>query len=86
MTGEKGPYSVDLLHRNETDETRPRLLIGFSSAKHERLLTLLDEREYDHVEIVSPGAATPRNRLANLAADVGLVGGSAVSQTPTSRE
>lgn len=70
FTGEKGPYGVDALLQSDADETRRRILCAFSSAKHERLLTLLDHRDYDHMEVVVPSKRTPRGEIARIAAEI----------------
>ena len=70
LTGEKGPYELDSLLRSDSDETRHRVLCAASSPKHERLLSLLDFREYDRVEIVAPRSESARGRVAQVAADV----------------
>lgn len=70
LTGEDAPYSVDNLLTSDSDETRQRVLCAFSSAKHERLLSLLDRREYDRIEIVAPTHETARGRVAQMAAEV----------------
>ena len=70
LTGEEGPYTIRRLHSSEVDTSRRRVLFAFASAKHERLLTLLDYRDYDQVEIVAPGGHAPRAWVARIAADV----------------
>lgn len=70
LTGERGPYVSDKLLQSDADETRQRVLCAPSSPKHERLLSLLDNREYDRVEIVAPKKDTPRGKLARIAAEV----------------
>lgn len=71
-SGEQGPYSFEALLRSEGDDARPRVLVASASPKHERLLSLLEERECDVAEIVVPADGSPRNRLAGLAADVAI--------------
>ena len=70
LTGEEGPYSSDRLLQSGSDDTRQRVLCAFSSPKHERLLSLLDSRDYDRIEIVAPKGDSPRNRVAQVAAEV----------------
>ena len=70
LTGEKGPYKINSLLFSDADESRRRVLCAFSSAKHERLFSLLDERDYDLIEIIAPKKLTPRNKLALIAAEV----------------
>ena len=47
LTGEEGPYMAKNLLPSDSDETRRRVLCAASSAKHERLLSLLDDRDYE---------------------------------------
>jgi hypothetical protein len=70
LTGEASPYTFDKLLDGGADDGRRRLLCAAASAKHERLMSLLDERDYDRVDIVVPASNTPRARLARLAAEV----------------
>lgn len=60
------------LMTTESDGTKSRVLLAAATAKAERLLTLLDEREYDQVSLVVPESGSPRARLARLAAEVAL--------------
>ena len=73
-SGEQRPYQFEKLLTSDSDESRRRLLSAAASPKHERLLSLLDERSFDHVDVITPQASSPRNRLANLAADVATRG------------
>lgn len=70
FTGEKGPYSIDGLIESDADESRRKVLCTFASAKHQRLLTLLDMRDYDRIEIVVPPKGTPRSEIAYIAAEI----------------
>ncbi|HYH07676.1 MAG TPA: hypothetical protein VEK11_11525, partial [Thermoanaerobaculia bacterium] len=70
-SGEAGPYKlVPLLHSDE-DETRRRAVYAYASAKHERLLHLLDHREFDAVDIVAGNTTSARSRLSRLVAEIG---------------
>jgi hypothetical protein len=68
--GDEGPYRFVKLLEDGSDGTRERVLSAAAAAKAERLLTLLDEREYDAVHLVVPDSDSPRSRLARLAAQV----------------
>ena len=70
LTGETGPYKCDGLLAEHSDYTRQRVLCASASPKHERLLSLLDYRDYDRIEIVAPSGESPRDRVANIAAAV----------------
>lgn len=70
LTGETGPYESAKLLQSDSDDTRQRILCAFSSPKHERLLSLLDRRDYDLVEIIAPKNDTNRSKVARLAAEI----------------
>lgn len=70
LTGEAGPYSIDSLLSCDSDESRRRVLCTFASAKHQRLLSLLDQRDYDRIEIVVPFEGTPRSNVARISAEI----------------
>ena len=70
FTGEKGPYSINGLIESDADESRRKILCTFASAKHQRLLTLLDMRDYDRIEILVPPKGTPRSEIAYIAAEI----------------
>jgi len=70
LTGEKGPYTIDGLLESDADESRRKVLCTFASAKHERLLSLLDARDYDRLEIIVPPKGTPRSEIARIAAEI----------------
>lgn len=72
LTGEARPYTFEKLLRADVDEGRRRLLCAAASPKHERLISLLDERDYDRVDILFPSGDSPRSRLARLAAEVAV--------------
>jgi serine/threonine protein kinase len=72
LKGEKGPYKLVPLLPKEINPFARRVLVAFSSPKHERLYALLDEREYDKIHIIAPSGNTPRNELARIAAEVAV--------------
>ena len=69
LMGEKGPYSDIRLLDENSDPTRSRALLAFASAKHERLFSLLDRREFDYIEVITPVEDTPRAKVSAYAAD-----------------
>ena len=69
LMGEIGPYKDIKLIDQDFDPTRNRALLAFASAKHERLFSLLDRREYDYLEIIAPNKNTPRAKVASYAAN-----------------
>jgi len=73
LKGETGPYRlIPLLPKNIDNYSSRRVLIAFSSPKHERLFSFLDEREYDKIHIIVPSGSSPRDRLARIAAEVAV--------------
>jgi hypothetical protein len=69
LTGEVGPYRTISLLEEQSDPSRSRALLAFASPKHQRLFSLLDRREFDFIEIITPVKNSPRFRVAGLAAD-----------------
>jgi hypothetical protein len=67
---ERKPYTLQELLPSNVDESRARALCAFVSAKPERLLTLLDQRDYDRILVGIPDQVTPRSKLAAIAADI----------------
>ncbi|SFA50185.1 Protein kinase domain-containing protein [Pedobacter suwonensis] len=72
LKGEVGPYKIIPLLPVETNHSIRRVLVAFASAKHERLYSLLDEREFDRIVIITPKGKSSRNRLARIAAEIAL--------------
>ena len=73
-TGEKGPYQFIRLLGSDVDQSRRRLLCAAVSPQHERLLSLVEQRDYDGLSIIGPTGNTPRAQLASLAAEVATQG------------
>jgi len=69
LTGEKGPYTDIALLPGVADQTRKRALLAFASPKHERIFGLLDSREYDEIEIVTPTVNSSRTKVSQIAAE-----------------
>jgi hypothetical protein len=72
LKGETGPYKAIPLLPKEINHAARRVLIAFASAKHERLYSLLDEREYDKIHIIVPNEDDPRCKLARISAEVAV--------------
>lgn len=68
--GEAGPYQFRALMASDTDESRARLLIASVSPKHQRLLSLVENRDFDRIEFLVPAGDTPRSELSRKAAEV----------------
>jgi hypothetical protein len=69
LKGEVGPYTSVRLLEEDVDQSRSRALIAFASAKHERLFSLMDRREFDLVDVMAPNDDGPRAKVANYAAE-----------------
>jgi hypothetical protein len=70
--GEAGPYSFEQLLMTDADESRRRHLIASASPKHQRVLSLVQQREFDRIQILAPPGDTPRAELARRAAEVAV--------------
>jgi hypothetical protein len=70
LTGEQGPYRNVPLLDADADETRRNVLVAFASPKHERLLSLIDSRVIDRLEVIAPDGKTARNRVARQIAEI----------------
>jgi hypothetical protein len=70
LTGEIGPYQCIPLLQADADETRRNVLFAFASPKHERLLSLIDNRVIDRLEVVAPEGSSARNRVAKQIAEI----------------
>lgn len=82
FAGETGPYAFVNLLATDSDDSRRRTLLASASAKHERLLALLEERDFDQLELLAPAGESPRRRLARIAADVATRDRAAAHVTP----
>lgn len=69
LKGETGPYKDVRLLDEQVDPSRNRALLAFASAKHERLFSLLDKREFDYIEVIAPVGDEPRSKVAQYAAE-----------------
>jgi hypothetical protein len=71
LGGEQGPYeSIDLL-KSETDKARNRVLIGFAKPKNERLYHIIDNLEFDRIELIKPKKdSSNRSKVASIIADI----------------
>ena len=68
--GEKGPYTFESLLLTDADESRRRCLLASASPKHQRLLSLVQEREFDRIYVLAPPGGSPRSDFARRAARV----------------
>ena len=68
--GEMGPYEFEPLLLTDADESRRRYLVASASPKHQRLLSLVEERDFDRIDVLAPPEGSPRSDLARRAARV----------------
>ena len=66
--GEMGPYTFEPLLLTDADESRRRYLLASASPKHQRLLSLVEERDFDRIAVLAPPGGSPRSDLARRAA------------------
>ncbi|ROZ66243.1 hypothetical protein EEB15_27105 [Ramlibacter sp. WS9] len=63
---ESGPYTAESVIENISDPTRDRALISFLSSRHERILALLEQRTYEHIELIYSKSDEKRGHLAEI--------------------
>lgn len=68
--GELKPYSIERIYSTDTDESNSRVILCFSSPKFERMLTFLDQKQYEKILIINPIKEDYRSKLARLSAKV----------------
>lgn len=68
--GELKPYSIENIYSTDTDESNSRVILCFSSSKFERMLTFLDQKQYDKILIINPNKEDYRSQLARLSTKV----------------
>lgn len=66
---ENGPFETYDLLLSDTDESKRNVLIGFSTAKYERLMEIISKRNSDKIQIITPHVISNRDKLAELASD-----------------
>jgi len=79
LSGEEGPYSLEKLHSLVSDETRMKALLAFGSAKHERIIQLVEDGDYDLIKVLCDNSSTARATVGKLAAEAGVRGAAAGS-------
>ncbi|WP_172885275.1 ORC-CDC6 family AAA ATPase [Mucilaginibacter gotjawali] len=72
VKGETGPYALINLLPHYTNISDPRVLFSFASAKHERLYTLIAERDYEKINVVVSNGDTAREKLSRISAEFSL--------------
>jgi hypothetical protein len=69
-SGELKPYTIENIYSTDTDESNSRVILCFSSPKFERMLTFLDQKQYDKILIINPVKKDYRSQLARLSSKV----------------
>jgi hypothetical protein len=75
LSGDTLPYSLLLVEELRSDPSRNRKLCAFSSAKHGRLMHLVDELSYDEIDVLVQSGASYRSAVALKAASIATGGG-----------
>ena len=70
LSGERGPYAIQSLGNVDSDGSRMKALLAFGTAKHERLIHLIEERDYNVIRVLVDNKDSARARVARLASDV----------------
>lgn len=70
LFGEAGPYEMTQVHHAPASPERWRALMASASPKNDRLLHILDSRDYDATRILVPPPNTARRCLARAVAEL----------------
>lgn len=70
LSGDKLPYGVVVVEELHSDPSRNRKLCAFSSAKHGRLLHLVEEVAYDEIDVFVPSGTSYRHKVAQKSASI----------------
>lgn len=79
LSGEQSPYALEEMASLVSDGTRMKALLAFASPKHERLIKLVEDRDYDLIKVVIDNSNHARATVAKLAAEVAVRGAEAGS-------
>jgi serine/threonine protein kinase len=69
-SSETEPYTISRIYNTDTDESNYRVILCFSSAKFERMLHFLDNKQYDKILIINPVGNDNRSKLARYSSQV----------------
>jgi tRNA A-37 threonylcarbamoyl transferase component Bud32 len=69
-SGDLDGYEYIKLLGADGDQARARVLCAASTARHERLLSFVERREYDEMQISVPDSTSARGRIALIAAEI----------------
>lgn len=80
LTGETPPYRNELLANTESDGTRMKALFAQGSAKHERLIHLVESRDYNYVKVLVDSSQSARATVAKRAAEVAVINSGSIEE------
>jgi serine/threonine protein kinase len=75
LSGDELPYSLSVVDELRSDPSRNTELCAFSSAKHARLIHLIEETTYDDIVVMLQSGDTSRHAVARKAASIATGGG-----------
>lgn len=82
LSGDRLPYKLSLVDELKSDPSRNRKLCAFASAKHARLIHLIEETTFDEIDVFLQEGDTYRNAVAAKAASIATSGGEQGSVIP----
>ncbi len=68
VASEFPPYHSITVDSMESDATRSRALLAFSSSSHERLVHLVSENNFNHADLLTSSAGNSHSRIAAMVA------------------
>lgn len=75
LSGDKLPYSLSVVDELKSDPSRNTELCAFASAKHARLIHLIEETSYDDIIVLLQAGESSRHAVAKKAASIATGGG-----------
>jgi hypothetical protein len=75
LSGDKLPYSLSVVDELRSDPSQNTELWAFASAKHARLIHLIEETSYDDIIVLLQAGETSRHAVAKKAASIATGGG-----------
>lgn len=66
------PYSNQSVESIESDATRAKTMLAFSSPSHERIVHLVTDQNYNHVDVITNSGSDARSRIAAMVAHVAV--------------
>lgn len=75
LNGDTLPYALDVIDQLNSDPSRTTKLCAFGSAKHGRLIHLVEVADYDDIDVLIPAGESRRLSVARKAASIATGGG-----------